>query len=112
MHTSLANLEVLVESFPHCRLYRKREHRLAGDLVALQSARRTGNDREEETILEEQVKQIRKEIDDIGGWYYGCENATAVAWPESRVKHAWGKYEEFYSKDRRPRNRIPFFSVQ
>jgi ankyrin repeat protein len=66
--------------------------RLAGDLVALQSARRTGNDKEEETRLEEQVKQTRKEIDDIGGWYYGCKNAPAVAWPESKVKHAWGTY--------------------
>jgi hypothetical protein len=65
---------------------------LTGDLDTLQSARRTGNDKEAETILEEQVKQTRKEIDDIGGWYYGCENAPAVAWPESKVKHAWGTY--------------------
>jgi hypothetical protein len=66
--------------------------RLADDLAALQSARRTGNDREEETRLEEQVKQTRQEIDDIGGWYYGCQNAPAVAWPEAEVKHDWGKY--------------------
>jgi hypothetical protein len=65
---------------------------LTGDLVALQSAHRTGLDKGEETILEEQVKQTRKEIDDIGGWYYGCENAPAVAWPESKVQHDWGKY--------------------
>jgi hypothetical protein len=61
-------------------------------LDALQSTHRTGHDKEVETILEEQVKQTRKEIDDIGGWYYGCENASAVAWPESKVKDAWGTY--------------------
>ncbi len=66
--------------------------RLADDLAALQLARRTGNDKEEETRLEEQVNQTRREIDDIGGWYYGCENAPAVAWPESNVQHDWGTY--------------------
>ena len=66
--------------------------RLADDLVALQSARRTGKDKEEEKRLENKVQQTRKEINEIGGWYYGCENAPAVAWPESKVKHAWGTY--------------------
>jgi hypothetical protein len=67
--------------------------RLADDLVELQSARRTGNDKEEEARLENKVKQTRKEIDDIGGWYYGCENAPAVPWPESNVlNHGWVKY--------------------
>ncbi len=52
---------------------------MADDLAALQSARRPGHDKEVETRLKEQVKQTRKEIDDIGGWYYACENAPAVA---------------------------------
>ncbi len=66
--------------------------RLADDLAALQSARRTGNYKEEETRLEDKVRHTRKEIEAIGGWYYGCENAPAVAWPESEVKHSWGTY--------------------
>jgi hypothetical protein len=66
--------------------------RLAEALTKLQSARRTGNDKEEETRLENKVQQTRKEIDDIGGWYYGRKNAPAVAWPESKVKHDWGTY--------------------
>ena len=66
--------------------------RLADDLAALQSARRPGNAIEEKTRLEEQANQTRKEIEDIGGWYYACENAPAVAWPESKVQHHWGKY--------------------
>ena len=52
--------------------------RLADDLAAFQSARRTGNDKKEETRLKGKVKQTRQEIDDIGGWYYGCDNASAV----------------------------------
>jgi ankyrin repeat protein len=66
--------------------------RLADDLVALQSARRTGKDKEEEKRLENKVQQTRKEINEIGGWYYGSENAPAVAWPEPTVKHDWGAY--------------------
>jgi hypothetical protein len=122
--------------------------RLAEALTKLQTARRTGNDKEEETRLEDKVKQFRKEIEEIGGWYYGRKNAPGVveaslappmgprlswhlervlwigvlkggkdcllprlaidgsrtsrvllkivqlvvAWPESKVKHAWGAY--------------------
>ncbi len=66
--------------------------RLADDFAALQSARRPGNAIEEKTRLEEQANQTRKEIEDIGGWYYACENAPAVAWPESKVQHSLGIY--------------------
>jgi hypothetical protein len=82
--------------------------RLVNELAALQtarqSARRTVNKeetkleamkrkqgyKEEETRLENKVQQTRKEIDEIGGWYYGRKDAPAVAWPESKVKHDWG----------------------
>ncbi len=66
--------------------------RLAEALTKLQSARRIGKDKEEETRLVNHVNQTRKEIDEMAGWYYGRKNAPAVAWPESKVKHAWGTY--------------------
>ncbi len=69
---------------------------LADELAALQSARQSPrptdqdkegktrienkvHDKEEETRLENKVKQTRKEIDEIGGWYYGRKDAPAVA---------------------------------
>jgi ankyrin repeat protein len=61
-------------------------------LEDLQFYRRRGNHKDEEASTEKEVKRIRKEIDSINGWYYGRQNASAVAWPESEVTHDWGKY--------------------
>ncbi len=66
--------------------------RLADVLEELQRDRRKGNRKEDEARLENQVQLIREEIDRINGWYYGRQNAPAVAWPEAEVKHDWGKY--------------------
>jgi hypothetical protein len=57
---------------------------------------RTEDERKEDEArlekAEKKVQLIRKEIDSINGWYYGRQNAPAVAWPESQVTHVWGKY--------------------
>ena len=66
--------------------------RLVDVLEDLQFYRRKGNRKEDEARAEKEVQLIRREIDDINGWYYGRQNAPAVAWPESQVKHDWGKY--------------------
>jgi serine/threonine protein kinase len=66
--------------------------RLANVLTELQKSRGKGNRKEDEGRLENQVQLIREEIDQINGWYYGRQNAPAVAWPEAQVKHDWGKY--------------------
>jgi hypothetical protein len=61
-------------------------------LEDLQFYRRKGNRKEDEASAEKEVQRIRKEIDSINGWYYGRQNAPAVAWPQSQVTHDWGKY--------------------
>jgi hypothetical protein len=66
--------------------------RLVDVLEDLQMYRRKGNRKEDEASALQQVQRIRKEIDEINGWYYGRQNAPAVAWPESQVTHDWGKY--------------------
>ncbi len=66
--------------------------RLVDVLTELQKSRGEGNRKEDEGKLENQVQLIREEIDQINGWYYGRQNAPAVAWPEAQVKHDWGKY--------------------
>jgi hypothetical protein len=66
--------------------------RLVDALEDLQFYRRKGNRKEDEGRAEKEVQLIRKEIDHIDGWYYGRQNAPAVAWPESQVTHDWGKY--------------------
>jgi hypothetical protein len=66
--------------------------RLVDVLEDLQFYRRKGNRKEDKASAEKKVQRIRKEIDSINGWYYGCQNAPAVIWPESQVTHDWGKY--------------------
>jgi hypothetical protein len=66
--------------------------RLVDALEDLQFYRRKGNRKQDEASAEKEVQRIRKEFDEINGWYYGRQNAPAVAWPESQVTHDWGKY--------------------
>ncbi len=67
--------------------------RLVDVLEVLQVYRRQGKRKEDEArLLEKEVQLIRKEIDQIDGWYYGRPNAPAVAWPVAEVTHDWGKY--------------------
>ena len=44
------------------------------------------------SFLEEEVKEIRQEIEVIDGWFYGRKNAKAVNWPHDSVKHQYGTY--------------------
>jgi hypothetical protein len=66
--------------------------RLVDVLEVLQFHRRQGKFKEDEARAEKEVQLIRKEIDEIDGWYYGRQNAPAVAWPVAKVTHDWGKY--------------------
>jgi serine/threonine protein kinase len=66
--------------------------RLIDALEVLQFYRRQGKFKVDEARAEKEVQLIRKEINEINGWYYGRQNAPAVAWPESQVTHDWGKY--------------------
>ena len=76
----------------HLRGTLKIMKRLVDVLEDLQYFRRKGNRKEDEARLEKEVQLIRKEIDEIDGWYYGRQNAPAVAWPKSQLTHDWGEY--------------------
>jgi hypothetical protein len=84
--------DMVDEGSEHLRGTLEITKRLVDVLEDLQFYRRKGNRKEDEARAEKEVQRIRKEIDDINGWYYGRQNAPAVAWPESQVTHDWGKY--------------------
>jgi hypothetical protein len=81
------------EQVEHLRGTLEIMNRLVDVLELLQLYRRQGKRKEDEArLLEKEVQLIRKEIDQIDGWYYGRPNAPAVAWPVAEVTHDWGKY--------------------
>jgi hypothetical protein len=80
------------EQVEHLRGTLEITKRLVDVLEYLQVYRRKGNRKEDEARLEKEVQLIRKEIDEINGWYYGRKDAPAVAWPVAEVTHDWGEY--------------------